>query len=81
MTLIWGVPVKPHLPSVFFVSFPDSMRATYPDPEPQNFQQGTTEDALHLGNVVDEDLVTLEKGKYALLANMEFIPESHPASL
>lgn len=75
------MPVKPHLPSVFFVSFPDSVRAPYPDLEPQTFQQGTTVDALHAGNVVDEDLVTLEEGKYAPLANMEFIPESDPASL
>lgn len=57
------------------------MRAPYPDPEPQTFQQGTIVNALHLGNVVDEDLVTLEKGKYAPLVNMEFIPESQPASL
>lgn len=81
MTLFWGVPVKPHLPSVFFVSFPDSVRAPHPNPEPQTFQQGTTVDTLYPGNMVDEDLMTLEKGEYAPLANMEFIPESHPASL
>ena len=73
--------MKPHLPSVFFVSFPDSMRAPYSDPEPQTFQQGTIVDVLHPGNMVDEALVTLEKGKYAPLTTIEVIPERHPASL